>query len=139
MILDRFAYDEGHGFTYNVLSLTNLAFEGDSKLAQFFRQYDMIINGLSEPIDEDILRLSLYMKLKDSTLLQHGLAWFKRAADPHDDNHQKVYTHDWLLREVRSKVKSAELEINATSVLKSLTNPSRMDPKSYYLKLIQAI
>ena len=124
LYLGHLAYDEGHGFTYNVLSLTNLAFEGDAKLAQFLRRYDMIINGLSKPIEEQILRLNLYTKLKNATLLQHDLAWFKRVADPHDDNHQKVYTHDWLLKVVRGKIKAIELEINATSVLRSLSNPS---------------
>lgn len=60
LYLSHLAYDQGHGFTYNVLSLTNLAFEGDSKLAHFPRNYDMLINGLSKPIDEEILRLNLH-------------------------------------------------------------------------------
>ena len=126
--LSHLHYDVDHGSTYNILSLTNLAFEGDTKLAHFLRRYDEIINGLSEPISENVLRLNLYEKIKNSTLLQHDLAWFKRAADPSDDNHQKVRTHDWLLKVIRGRIKAAELEINASSVLKSLSHPASSVP-----------
>lgn len=90
MVLGRLQYDHNHGFTYNIISIINLAFEGDRKLASFLRRCDMILNGLSTPIADDILRLQLYDKIKSYTLLQHDLAWFKRAEDPNDDNHHKV-------------------------------------------------
>ena len=36
LILQHLAYDAAHGFTHNILSISNLVYDGDSKLAHFF-------------------------------------------------------------------------------------------------------
>ena len=80
--------------------------------------------GLSSPVAEDILRLQLFDKLKNSTILAHDLAWFRRAEAPANPEHLTVFTHDWLLNVIRSKIKSQELDLNARSVMTSLANNS---------------
>ena len=122
LALGHLEYDRDHSSTHNILSITNLRCDGDSKLAYFLRNYDMVINGLSGPIAETILRLQLYDKLKSSHLLQHVVAWFNRAADPFDPNHGTVYTHNWLLGVIRNRVKSMGLESNTESILKNLNS-----------------
>ena len=73
--------------------------------------------GLSAPIAEDILRLGLFDKIKNSKVLEHDLAHFRRAEDPVSPDHATVYTHDWLVNIIRSKIKTQELDVNAKSVM----------------------
>ena len=45
-----------------------------------------------------------------------------RASDPMDPYHGTVYTHEWLLKTVRNKVKTMELNRNADLILKNINN-----------------
>ena len=120
VVLSHLEYDRLHGFTYNILSIQQLHYEGDGKLEHFVRKYESIINGLSTPIAEDILRLQLFDKIKNSQILAHDIAWFRRSEDPSSPDHATVYTHSWLKKIIHAKIKSQELDVNAASVLKTL-------------------
>ena len=125
IVLNHLSYDAAHGFTPNILSITNLPWEGDAKLSFFFRKYEAILNGLAKPIDDDTLRLTLYDKIQSSQLLAHDLAHYKRAEDPYHPEHRTVYCHAFLLDCIRKKVKSMELDANAANIKSSIAGGGR--------------
>ena len=112
MVYEHFSTHEKLGALYSVFDISKVALKGgDSNLESFLHNWNHVITGLKEPVEEAVLQEFFLRQVEKSTCLKVKVEHYNRQLDGHADK-----TYAFLYQSVERYLERTRKEMNREQV-----------------------